>query len=127
MSFFVLTSSIYPQPAIFNTGVGATVPINTDILDSDIPISRELVRPGGGGILRLYFAFVLAGDSIITVTNNGTNKGTLNADNASTVVSGGYYRFDIDVEEGDNINLQSNTALTIAGSFFRAHFVRFGA
>lgn len=103
-----------------------------DILSSDIAITNELVSPGGGGILRLYFAFVFdvtPGD--ITVTNNGIDKGTLNADNDSQIISNAYYRFDLDVESGDNINLElkgTAGATNIASTnFLRAHLVQFGA
>jgi len=103
-----------------------------DILSSDIAITDELVSPGGGGILRLYFSFNFnstPGD--ITVTNNGVDKGALNADNDSQIVSNAYYRFDIDVESGDNINLElkgSASATSITSiNFIRAHLVQFGA
>ena len=114
------------------TATIASLASDTDILNSDIVITSELVSPGGGGILRLYFTFVFdttPGD--ITVTNNGNAKGALNADNDSQLVSNGYYRFDIDVESGDNINLEltsTASATAIASvNFIRAHLVQFGA
>jgi len=123
-----LTSSIYPQPATFSTS-GPPIPIGVIILANDIPITSDLVSPGGGGILRLYFKFALGtSPAVITVTNNNVSKGTLNADNANNIITDGYYRFDIDVEAGDNINLVSpNSTVTAADSFFRAHLVQFGA
>ncbi len=119
-----MTSSIYPQSATLNTNPA----MNTDILASDITITSDLVKPGGGGILRLYFAFIFGvSPATVRIFNNGTAKGNLNADNNSEVVTSGYYRFDIDVEVGDAINLQANQNITTVGSFFRAHLVQFGA
>lgn len=119
-----MTSSIYPRAATLNVDPG----LGTDILSSDITITSNLVKPGGGGILRLYFAFTFGvSPAIVTIFNNGTAKGTLNADNSNNVISDGYYRFDIDIETGDNINLQANQNITTATSFFRAHLVQFGA
>ena len=119
-----MTSSIYPLASTLENDPG----MNTNILTSDIAITTDMVKPGGGGILRLYFAFIFgASPATVTVFNNATAKGTLNADNNSQVVTSGYYRFDIDVESGDAINLQANQNITTAGSFFRAHLVQFGA
>jgi len=118
-----LTSSIYPLDSTLNTDPGSGTPI----LESDVEITSEMVSPGGGGILRLYFTFNLAAEATVTVFNNSISKGTLNADNGSQIQILGYYRFDIDVEAGDNINLQANQDITSATSFFRAHLVQFGA
>ncbi len=118
-----MTSSIYPITVSINT---PTITNGTDILSSDITITREIVKPGGGGILRLYFSFTHVVDAIISVFNNSTLKGNLNADNSALTISNGYYRFDIDVEQDDNINLQSSEDIT-AVNFVRAHIVQFGA
>ena len=119
-----MTSSIYPQEAILNADPGA----GTNIIQTSISITDEMVRPGGGGILRLYFAFIFGvTPSTVTVFNNEIAKGTLNADNSSEVVTSGYYRFDIDVESGDAINLRADSGITTTGSFVRAHLVQFGA
>ena len=85
-----------------------------------------MVSPGGGGLLRLYFAFTLAATAAVTVFNNASSKGQLNADNGSSILTNGYYRFDIDVEEGDVLNFQASENIT-AVLFFRAHLVQFGA
>lgn len=134
-------SGYISAPGVTATGGGGTGAVITatissvpsgDILSNDIAITNELVSPGGGGILRLYFAFVFdSSPGDITVTNNGVDKGALNADNDSQLVSNGYYRFDIDVESGDNINLilkgtASATNIT-STNFIRAHLVQFGA
>ena len=109
-----------------------TIQPSTDILASDVEITSDMVKPGGGGVLRLYFAFVFddtPGD--ITVTNNGVDKGALNADNDGQIITNGYYRFDIDVEADDEINLVlkgTATATEITSvNFIRAHLVQFGA
>ena len=117
-----MTSSIYPSP----TTPFAAPASGTDILQSDIIITRAMVSPGGGGTLRLLFGFTLAATAAVTIFNNATSKGQLNADNSSAILTNGYYRFDIDVEEGDNINLQASENIT-AVLFFRAHLVQFGA
>jgi len=119
-----LTSSIYPQPATpFGTPLA-----DTDILDGDIEITPDMVKPGGGGILRLYFSFTTAAPTTISVLGGSTNtfQGNLNADNSSQIISNGYYRFDIGVEAGDLINLQSTEDITTV-NLFRAHLVQFGA
>jgi len=121
-----MTSSIYPQVFTIAT---PNIPTNTNIItgaEGGIPITRELVRPGGGGILRLLFSFTLNATALISVFNNSVLKGILNADNSSEIVTNGYYRFDIDVEEGDVINLQSSQIISNV-NFLRAHLVQFGA
>ncbi len=124
---------------ILGNGTGATgtvtattIAADTDILSSDIDITNDMVKPGGGGILRLYMSLVFdATPGDITVTNNGVEKGALNADNDRQLITDGYYRFDVDVESGDAINLiltGSQTAATITTiNFIRAHLVQFGA
>jgi len=112
--------------ATINATIG-TVESSTDLLLSDIEITSDMVSPGGGGILRLYFSFEFFNSpSNITVFNNSSIKGLLNADNASNIVNNGIYRFDIDVEADDNINLQS-TQSVVTTNFIRAHLVQFGA
>jgi len=118
-----LTSSIYPQPFTI-----ATTPIaaNSSILTSDIAITAPLVKPGGGGILRIYFAFefeVGAPESLISILNNGVLNGSLNPDNVdSSVVTDGYYTFDIDVESGDNINFRTEDIIDTV-RVLRAHLI----
>lgn len=109
--------------AVFNI---KSTPIlaDTNILNSDIEIIPYFVYPGGGGILRLYFSFTGA-TMIVSVFNNDVFKGFLNADNNNDINNNGYYRFDIDVESGDNINLQSSAEISV--NYIRAHLVQFGA
>jgi len=114
------------------TGTGAiivaTVTLNfgmdQNIFVNDLEITSDDLRPGGGGILRLYFSF--AGTTTARIFNNGNFKGFLNADNSNTIADNGYYRFDIDVEGGDGINIQLGAAVT-AVNFLRLHLVNFGA
>ena len=109
------------------------IPENSDILTSDIEITSAMVSPGGGGILRLYFSVLTQAGAAtsIMVVNNGDDKGLLNADNSFQIASNGYFRFDIDVEAGDSINIQPDGTAgvnTITGiNFTRAHLIQFGA
>ena len=129
-------------PSVSVTGAGggsdaviaviiASLSSASDILSNDIEITNDMVSPGGGGILRLYFAFTFTSSpGTIGVFNNSVFKGNLNADNDSQVVTDGYYRFDIDVEAGDSINLQLLSGTggdSVSVAFTRAHLVQFGA
>ena len=119
-----MTSSIYPLAISLNT---PTITANTDIFSSDITITTDMVKPGGGGILRLSFSLVFGvTPATISVRNGGTLKGNLNADNSTNIISNGFYRFDIDIEAGDTINLRANQSIT-AINFLRTHLVQFGA
>jgi len=102
--------------------------MNTNIFSTPITITAAQVKPGGGGILRIYFSFTMGANATVSVRQGllSTLKGNLNADNTSEVVSNGYYRFDIDVEAGDIINLQSTQNITVINNL-RAHLVQFGA
>ena len=122
-SIYDLTSAPDPIPIALN------VPAFAD----DIDISEDMVKPGGAGILRLYFSFIFdAPLGNIMVTNTGTGIGLLNADNDSEVSSKGYYRFDIGVVAGDGINLElraegaTATEITTV-NLLQAHLVQFGA
>jgi len=109
------------------TAVLSTIVTSNDILSSDIPITNDHVSPGGGGILRLLFGFEFAASTAeVSVFNNDALKGTLNSDNSNEIVTDGYYRFDIDVEAGDNINLTASQNISTV-RFLRAHLVQFGA
>ena len=121
------------------TGTGATatatvdeIDKNENILVDDISITSEMVSPGGGGILRLYFSMAFDDgmgsetNSTISVFNNNVKKGELNADNSSKVETNGYYRFDLDVKSGDMINFQSSEDIDEI-HFIRTHLIQFGA
>ncbi len=119
-----MTSSIYPLTVALNT---PTITANTDIFSSDITITADQVKPGGGGTLRLLFSFTFGtSPATVSVRNGGALKGNLNADNSTNVITGGYYRFDIDVEAGDTINLRATESIT-AINFVRAHLIQIGA
>lgn len=119
-----MTSSTYPLVA---DAVTTPIAADTDIIEFDVDILANMVNPGGGGVLRLYFSFELAvTPAIISVFNNSTLVGQLNADNAFETVSQGYYRFDIGVEDGDAINIQSSEIINTVNQV-RAHLVQFGA
>jgi len=119
-----LTSSIYPIAVTTNS---PTITANTDILSSDITITTDQVSPGGGGILRLYFSFTFgATPAVVSIRNGGTLKGNLNADDNTDIITDGFYRFDIDVEAGDTINMRATQPIT-GINFLRAHLVQFGA
>lgn len=118
-----MASSIYAIPVTAVGPVGAGV----NILTSGIEITSEMVTRGGGGVLRLMFSFGFGtSPSEIEIFNNSVLKGTLNADHANEIISNGYYRFDLDVEAGDSINLQSSVEPITGVNFIRAHFILFG-
>lgn len=121
-----------------------TVTVNTgsngDFLVNDITTDKIMFHPGGGAVLRVYFSVTWTGEdkSAIEVINNGDPIGSLNADNDSSTAAGppqndsiltdGYYRFDLAYESDDNINFQPAGGIAPTRiNFFRAHFVRFGA
>jgi len=109
------------------TATTTTITSNSDILSSDVTINDDQLVPGGGGILRLSFSFIFGtSPATVSIFNNGILKGNLNADNSSNVISNGYYRFDIDVEGGDSINLRASQSVN-AIHFVRAHCVLLGA
>lgn len=118
-----MTSSTYPITITVNA---ATITAGTDILTADAAITSDMVSPGGGGVVRLYFSYGFVGPATITVFNNNVSKGQLNADNAAEVFTQGFYRFDLDVEAGDNLNFQSSVDITTV-NFMRLHLVQFGA
>jgi len=120
-----VTSSIYPVDFVVNT---PTITANSNILSTPITITSEQVSPGGGALLRLFFSFTLAATAMISVFDGtgATLIGNLNADNDTVISSDGYYRFDIDVEDGDTINLKASENISVV-NHFRAHLVQFGA
>ena len=121
-----MTSSIY---AIFDTTPTATaIPLNTDIFANDVVITAAMIKPGGGSVLRLYLSFTMGATGHVRVFNNSVVKGILNIDNNSgDIISNGYYRFDIDIEEDDIINIQSDDQVITEVNTLRAHLVQFGA
>lgn len=116
-----------PQEAGSTTLGTATIAeynVDEDILSSDISITEEMLRWGGGGILRLYFAFDLNDSTgVMGVINNGSHIGNLNPDHSSEITTDGYYRFDIGIEGGDNINLQLQNVATESDELVGIHFI----
>ena len=122
-----MTSSIYSLPV---TPESPSITSGNNLLTSDIEITPDMVKPGGGGILRLYFAFTFdTSPGTIQVFNNNSLTGDLNADTFD-IVDNGSYKFDIDVESGDNINLQLLTGtggdIVTAINFIRAQLIQSG-
>ena len=77
----------------------------------------------------IAISFVIGANATISIRDGITGdtlRGNLNADSNAEVVSNGYYRFDIDVEADDIINLRSTQDIT-AINHFRSHLVQFGA
>lgn len=102
---------------------------NANIFSTPITITSEQVRPGGGGVLRLWFSFQFGMSTANVSVRDGTGGtliGTLNPDNSNDILTNGYYRFDIDVEARDTINLRASEDIT-AINRLRAHLVLFGA
>lgn len=121
-----MTNSIY-KIASFGTLPG--VPAGTPLLPNDVLITPEMVSPGGGGLVRLYFSIVTVGNVVTEIgvlDKDGFIKGTLNGDNNNNINSNSYYRFDIDIEALDTINLITTEAVQSV-VFFRAHLITFGA
>ena len=109
------------------TAILAAIIADADILQTDVSVTAAMVKPAGGGILRLMFALELeTTPATITIFNNSVSQGVLNADSLSQIVSDGYYRFDLEVESGSGINFQCSENITTI-RFARAHLAQFGA
>ena len=109
-----LQSSAYEVPV---TTAATTITAGDDILTDDISITTDSLN-GDSGLIRLLFSFTTtaAVDYQITVTKLGatiyTSPLILNADNTFILLSDGYYRFDLSVAPGDEINFRSNVDIT---------------
>lgn len=107
-----LQSSMYEVDIVKETPV---IAIDAKILTDDIEITKDFLN-GDSGMLRLWFSFNTAADYSLTVTKLGAADLTgsplkVSAENSFTLLSDGYYRFDIGVKPGDLINLSSNVAI----------------
>lgn len=122
-----MTNSIYKiQSFLFIPG---PIFAGDKLLPEDIPIPASFVSPGGGGLMRLYFALFVENfvpTEVGILDREGFIKGILNGDNNNIINDEGYYRFDIDLEEGDQFNLVASVNIELVG-FFRAHLITFGA
>lgn len=119
-----MPSSIYPMEVAVNA---TPITANTDIFSTGILVTNDSVKPGGGAVLRLTFSFTFGtSPSTVGVFNAGVFKGNLNANNTGDIITDGYYRFDIEVEAGDSINLRASESITTV-NFAANHLVHFGA
>jgi len=115
-----------------NKAVGNNTPItaNTDILVNPLTFVPRELAPGGAGIYRLYFTFVFAADAdaIISLSSKPAfaDPEQLNSDQNFIIKSKGKYRFDIDIEEGDEIQIRSSVQITAIHKL-RFHKIVFGA
>jgi len=113
-----LQSSAYEVALVLES---VTILPNIKILTNDIVITKEFLN-GDSGLLRLIFSFTTGVDYEITLTKLGEANLLqfplkLNADNNFTLLSDGYYRFDISVKPGDLINLSSNIQISEINDF----------
>jgi len=126
-----LQSSVYPL-ASFSTP--SAISADTDILPSDISVTKENLE-GTAGLYRVWFTLNTTADAdfnfIIRRTNPNdtittTRSQKVNSDNEFILKSGGYYRFDIDVILGDEINFHSSVGIDSV-SELRVHQIQIGA
>lgn len=104
-----LQSSAYEVPVV---AANLPIAVNANIFTTDINVTKDLLN-GDSGLFRILFSLETAGalDTAITVTKIGggdyTSPLKLNADNTFIILSDGYYRFDVSVAPGDQINISS--------------------
>lgn len=109
------------------TAVLTTLAADANILDPGLLIDSSLVGQNRGGVLRLLFSFEFGSSpAAISIKNQGQLKGILNADNTFNIVTDGYYRFDIDVETNDIVNISASESIQSIREL-RAHLILFGA
>lgn len=97
-----------------------TIAVNTDFFSTPLVIKPGALFPGGGGILRVWFAVVTNQNAETAIEVSITNPaGTLpvkdwsffvNADNGFVIKSGGIYWFDVPIIDGSSIQMQSTTS-----------------
>lgn len=134
-----LSSSAFniPLDVIASGGAGVDI-LNKDIFFvaeasdlSPLPTDTEVVLNGNSGLVRLWFAIDTA-DYEITGTKIGAGSFTdgfkFNADNNFVLKRLGYYRFDIEVKPGDNLNFKSSQAIGVNEIHqFRLQQIQIGA
>lgn len=108
-----LSSSAFERES---TPSNIPIAVNTEILVNDLEVTASMLN-GDSGLLRLWWSFETSSDYQLTITKNGAADLLgfplkVNADNSFTLVSNGYYRFDIGVKVGDLINFSSNIEIT---------------
>lgn len=109
-----LQSSAYARDA---TPATVTIALNTQILENDIVVTREMLGRSDSGLFRIWWSFTTGADYVLTITKNGAADLLgfplkVNGDNTFVLRDDGYYRFDIGVEPGDLINMSSSVAIT---------------
>ncbi len=107
-----LASSAYE---VTLTKESTPITANAKILTDDIIITKDFLG-GGSGLLRLWFSFNTASDYQLTITKLGAANLTgfplkVIATADFTLLSNGYYRFDIGVTLGDLINFSSSVQI----------------
>jgi len=126
-----LQSSSFPLVSFSTSGA---VALDTDILPESLLITKDNLQ-GEAGLFRVWITFATTADvdfqmnvrrknASDTVTTDRLLK--LNGDNDFILKSGGYYRFDVDVIIGDEINFQSTVGLTRVDEL-RVHQIQIGA
>lgn len=127
-----LRSSVFPLIS-FSTASG--IAVDTDILPSDIVATKDSLG-GDAGTYRVFFVINSAADAdfifkAIRTNANDTittaREELLNADLEFISKSKGYYRFDIDVIPGDNINFQVETTAITSVPKLRVQQIQIGA
>ena len=103
-------SSIYEIPVVLNTDE-PIIP-NTKILDQDVIFEPGEFNPGKGAAIRLSLCLAPGSDFEISITLDGTAPAMkLNGDNDFVTKDGGYYRFDIAVDDTSLFNFSINQSL----------------
>jgi hypothetical protein len=107
-----MTSSTYLLP----TNARATTTADQQLLIDPITIKADELDIGRGGMIRIWLSLETAGDVdfelTVTHLNILTDIQKLNADQDFVIKSKGLYRFDIDIEPGNRVNIRSSVAIT---------------
>jgi len=93
------------------------ISVDTNFFSTPPTILTDALKPGGGGIMRVWFAVTTAGNADTAIKVIKTNPaGTtplenesafVNADNDFIIKSKGIYWFDVSILEGVTVQLQS--------------------
>jgi len=108
-----LHSSAYTRDS---TSSSPPIAANSQIFENDLLVTQGRLV-GDSGLFRLWFSFTTGVDYNITITKKGAADLLgfplkVNGDNSFVLKDNGYYRFDMNVEPGDLINLSSNVEIT---------------
>ena len=110
--------------------VNTPISPNSDILSNPITFEENELSPAGAGTMRIWltFAFVADVDSIISISTKPAfaDPEQLNADNNFIIKSKGKYRFDIDIEQADQLQIRSSIQIDTILKL-RFHKIVFGA